>query len=87
MDYIKILNCMFVKNVLPRHFNLLSNFQGTFRLANNMHQHNTRHAAIYYVILKQSLTVLWDLFSGISSTISSSNTLQNQVDIDLLQKP
>ena len=30
MDYIKILNCMFVKNVLPRHFNLLSNFQGTF---------------------------------------------------------
>ena len=50
-DYTKLLNCIFVKNVLSR--DCLSNFPGTFRLANNMHQHGTRHAAKNYVILKQ----------------------------------
>ena len=34
-DYIKLLNCMFVKNVLAR--DCSSNFRGTFKLANNMH--------------------------------------------------
>ena len=53
-DYIKLLNCMFAKNVLARH--CLSNFQGTLRLAKNMHQHSTRHATNNFVILKQSLT-------------------------------
>ena len=33
-DYIKLSNCMFVKNVLVR--NCLSNSQRTFKLANNM---------------------------------------------------
>ena len=28
-DYIKLLSCLFVKNILARH--CLSNFQGTFR--------------------------------------------------------
>ena len=50
-NYIKLLNRMFVKNVLSR--DCLSNFRGTFRLANNMHQHGIRHAAKNYVILKQ----------------------------------
>ena len=49
-DYIKLLNCMFVKNVLAR--NCLSIFQGTFKLANNVHQHHTRHAVNDSVILK-----------------------------------
>ena len=53
-NYIKLLNCMFVKNVLPR--NCSSNFRGTFKLAINMHQHHSRHAANNFVILKQSQT-------------------------------
>ena len=38
IDFIKLLNYMFVKNLLARH--CLSNFQGTFRLAIIIHQHN-----------------------------------------------
>ena len=82
-DYIKLLNCMFVKNILAR--NCLSNFRGTFKLSNNMHQHHTKHAANNSVILKQSKTVLWNPFNRIYQTASFWNILQNQVNIDLLQ--
>ena len=59
-DYIKLLNCMFAKNVLAR--NCLSNFQGTFKLANNLHQDHTRHAANNSVILKQPQTQFYGIY-------------------------
>ena len=83
-DYTKLLNCMFVKNVLAR--DCLSNFQGTFKLANNMHQHHTRHAANNSVILKQSKTKFYGIHSIEYQVASFWNTLQNQVNIDVLQE-
>ena len=85
-DYIKLLNCMFVKNALAR--NCLSNFQGTLKLANNMHQHHTRHEAVAAnnsVILKQPQTQFYRIHYSIEYQ-AASNTLQNQVNIDLLQE-
>ena len=58
-DHIKLLNCIFVKNVLPR--NCLSNLQGDFRLANNIRQHSTRHVANNSVILNQSQTQFYGI--------------------------
>ena len=72
-DYIKLLNCMFVKNVLAR--NILINFQVTFRLANNMHQYHNRHAAKIYVILKKSQTQIYGIRSIEYQGVSFWNTL------------
>ena len=83
-DYVKLLNCIFVKNVLAR--DCLSNFQGTFKLANFMHQHHTRHAANNSVILKQSQTQFYGIHSIEYQAASFWNTLQKQVNIDLLQE-
>ena len=58
-DHIKLLNCIFVKNVLPRH--CLSNLQGDSRLTNNIRQHSTRHVANNSVILKQSQTQFYGI--------------------------
>ena len=58
-DHIKLLNCIFVKNVLPRH--CLSNLQGDSRLASNIRQHSTRHVANNSVILKQSQTQFYGI--------------------------
>ena len=81
-DYIKLLNCMFVKNVLAK--DGISNFRGTCRLANNMDQHCTRHAVENSVILKQSQTYFYGVHSIEYQATSFWNTLQNQVNIDLL---
>ena len=77
---------MFVKNALAR--NCLSNFQGTLKLANNMHQHHTMHEAVAAnnsVILKQPQTQFYGIHYSIEYQ-AASNTLQNQVNIDLLQE-
>ena len=77
-DYIKLLSCMFVKNVFAR--NCLSNFQGTFKLANNMyHQHHTRHAANNFVILKQPQTQFYRIHSIEYQAVLFRNTLENQL--------
>ena len=51
---------MFVRNVLAR--DCLRNFQGTFKLANNIHRHRTRHAANNSVILKESQTQFYGIY-------------------------
>ena len=75
-DYIKLLNCMFIKNVLAR--DCLSNFRETFRLANNMHQHHTKHAAKNYVTLKQSKTQFYGIYSIEYQAESFWNILKNK---------
>ena len=82
-DYIKLLNCMFVKEVLSEHS--LSNFQGTFKRVNNRHQHRTRHSTKNSIILKQSQTQ-YGIESIEYQAASSWNRLQNVVNIDLLQE-
>ena len=74
-NYIKLFNYIFIQIVLARH--CLINFRGTVRLANNMHQHSTRHVANNSVILKQSQTQFYGIFSIEYQTASSWNTLQN----------
>ena len=75
---------MFVKNVLARH--CLGSFQGTFRLANNMHHHSIKHAANNFVMLKRSLTQFYGTRSLEYQAAYSWNILQNQVYTDLLQE-
>ena len=71
-DYIKLLNCIFVKNI--------------HQIANNMHQHCTRHATNNSVKLEQSQTQFYGIHSTEYPAVSFLNTLQNQVNIDLLQE-
>ena len=61
-DYIELLNCMFVKNCL-------NNFQVTFELANNMHQHHTRHSANNSVMSNNHKDSYMNPFDRISSSI------------------
>ena len=80
-DYIKLSNWIFVENVLAK--DCLSNFKGTFKLANNMHQYYTKHAANDSMILKQSQTQFYGIHSIEYQAASFWNNLQNQVNIDL----
>ena len=75
IDYIKLLNCTFEENVLAR--DCFGNFRRTFKLANNMHQHCTRHAANNSVILKQSQTQFYGIHSIEYQAASFWNMLQN----------
>ena len=83
-DYIKLLNCMLVKEILAGHS--LSNFQGIFQLAANTHHHNTRHADKNTVALKQRQTHTYGTYSIEHQAASNWNTLQNLINIDLLQE-
>ena len=83
-DYIKLLNCMFVKDVLSG--NCLSNFEGTFKLATNIHQHRTRHSTNNAVTLKHSQTQIYGIQSIEHQAATSWNALQNAINMDLLRE-
>ena len=51
-----------------------------------MHQRHTRYAANNFVILKQSQTQFYQIHSIENQAAPFWNTLQNQVNIDLLQE-
>ena len=76
-DYIKLLNSLFVREVLT---NLsIPPFQNYFIKSENLHQYNTRHAKKTSVILTQQNT---DDFYSIKST----NTKQRQHGINFIMK-
>ena len=75
---------MLVKEILAGHS--LSNFQGIFQLAANTHHHNTRHADKNTVALKQRQTHTYGTYSIEHQAASNWNTLQNLINIDLLQE-
>ena len=82
-DYIKLLNSLFVRDVLLN--SSIPPFQSFFTKSENLHQHNTRHAQQNSVILSQRNSVFYDIKSIQHQVAITWNQLQNELNLDLLQ--
>ena len=82
-DYIKLLNSLFVRDVLLN--SSIPLFQNFFTKSENLHQHNTRHAQQNSVILSQRNSVFYGIKSMQHQAATTWNQLQNEVNLDLLQ--
>ena len=82
-DYIKLLNSLFVRDVLLN--SSIPPFQNFFTKSENLHQHNTRHAQQNSVILSQRNSVFYGIKSIQHQAATTWNQLQNEVNLDLLQ--
>ena len=82
-DYIKLLNSLFVRDVLLN--SSIPPFQNFFTKSENLHQHNTRHAQQNSVILSQRNSVFYGIKSIQHQVATTWNQLQNEVNLDLLQ--
>ena len=60
-DYIKMLNCLFVRDVLTK--STIPPFQNYFNKSENLHHHNTRYAKQNSVILTQRSTAYYGINS------------------------
>ena len=74
-DYIKLLNSLFVRDVLLN--SSIPPFQNFFTKSENLHQHNTRHAQQNSVILSQRNSVFYGIKSIQHQTATTWNQLQN----------
>ena len=83
-DYIKLLNCLFVRDVIAQP--TIPPFQEFFIQMRDTHQHNTRHARQNTVTLNQYKTA----FYGTHSIKHQSALIWNQINYeapsDLLQE-
>ena len=82
-DYIKLLNCLFVRDVLTG--SSIPPFQTYFTNSENIHQHNTRHATQNSVALAQRNTDLYGIKSIQHQSILIWNQLQAEISHDILQ--
>ena len=82
-DYIKLLNCLFVRDVLTG--SSIPPFQTYFTNSENIHQHNTRHATQNSVALAQQNTDLYGIKSIQHKSILIWNQLQTEISHDVLQ--
>ena len=82
-DYIKLLNSLFVREVLLN--SSIPPFQNFFTKSENLHQHNTRHVQQNSVILSQRNSVFYGIKSIQHQAATTWNQLQNEVNLDLLQ--
>ena len=82
-DYIKLLNCLFVRDVLTSLS--VPAFENYFTKSENLHQHNTRHAQQNSVTLSQRNTVFYGIKSIQHQAATAWNKLQNEANQDLLQ--
>ena len=83
-DYIKLLNCLFVKSILLK--NHLPIFENVFKKASKAHSYSTRHATKNSVLLLQPQTDHYGKFSITYQAASTWNDLQNKLDIDMLEE-
>ena len=81
--YIKLLNSLFVRDVLLN--SSIPPFQNFFTKSENLHQHNTRHAQQNSVVLSQRNSVFYGIKSIQHQAATTWNQLQNEVNLDLLQ--
>ena len=81
-DYIKLLNCMFVKDTLSA--NQIPIFNNFFKKTNEIHRHNTRHTSRNTVELPQPMTESYGRYSVRSQAATTWNNLQNIVSINML---
>ena len=83
-DYIKLLNCLFVKSILSN--NHLPIFENLFKKASEAHSYSTRHATKNSVFLPQPQADHYGKFSITYQGASTLNDLQNKLDIDMLEE-
>ena len=83
-DYIKLLNCMFVKDTLSANqIPILNNF---FKKNNEIHRHNTRRTSRNTVELPQPMTESYGRYSVCLQAGTTWNNLQNIIPIDMLSE-
>ena len=83
-DYIKLLNCMFVKDTLSAdQIPILNNF---FKKTNEIHRHSTRHTSRKTVELPQPMTESYGRYSVRFQAATAWNNLQNIIPIDMLSE-
>lgn len=80
-DYLKLLNCLLVKDVLTD--NSLKVFSEYFERTENQHNHQTRHTARNCVKLNTVNTGTYGLNSVKHQSSLTWNDLQNKVNIDM----
>ena len=83
-DYINLLNCLFVKDVISQ--STILPFQEFFIQMRYMHQHNTRHATKNTVTLNQYKTAFYGTHSIKHKSALIWNQINNETPSDLLQK-
>ena len=83
-DYIKLLNCMFVKDTLSP--NQIAIFNNVFKKTNEIHRHNTRHTSRNAVELPQPITESYGRYSVRFQAATTWNNLQNIILIDMLSE-
>ena len=82
-DYIKLLNCLFVRDVLTG--SSIPPFQTYFTKSENIRQHNTRHATQNSVAPAQRNTDLYGIKSIHHQSILIWNQLQTEISHGVLQ--
>ena len=83
-DYIKLLNCMFVKDTLSA--NQIPIFNNFFKKTNEIHRHNTRHTSRNTVELPQPMTESYGRYSVHFQAATTWNNLENIIPIDMLSE-
>ena len=83
-DYIKLLNCMFVKDTLPA--NQIPIFNNFFKKTNEIYRHNTRHTSRNTVELPQPMMESYGRNYVRFKAATTWNNLQNIIPIDMLSE-
>ena len=83
-DYIKLLNFLFVRDVIAQ--STIPPFQEFFIQMRDTHQHNTRHATQSTVTLNQYKTAFYGTHSMKHQSALIWNQINNEAPSDLLQK-
>ena len=83
-DYIKLLNCLFVRDVIAQ--STIPPFQEFFIQMRDTHQHNTRHARQNTVTLNQYKTAFYGPHSIKHQSALIWNQIKNEAPSDLLQE-
>ena len=83
-DYIKLSNCLFIKNILND--NHLTIFKNVFEKSTQAHSYTTRHAVRNSVVLPRPKTDQYGKFSVTYQTASLWNDLQNKLGINMMEE-
>ena len=83
-DYIKLLNCMFVKDVLAG--NQMPVFKNVFMKTSETHRHRSRYSLRNTVVLPQSKSENYGKPSVFYQAALTWNNMQNVLPIDLVEE-
>ena len=83
-DYIKLLNCMFVRDTLTA--TQIPAFKNYFKKAKEIHRHNTRHTSKDTVEIPQPTTETYGRYSIHFQAATTWNNMRNSLPIDMLSR-